>query len=388
MKVRAVPSRVAVLASSYAPHKGGVEELVRQLSISQREAGISTTVYTMRWPKSLPAAEVIDGTLVERYVFRTPGPSPLRLVAASALNPRTLAQFIRSLRRARAELIHVQCVSPSAWFALQASRILRIPLVVTLQGELTMDATGLYQRSATARHVLRGVLRHADHVTACSQATLREAEAWFGQSLGDRGTVIHNGVRVSDFSGASPSASAEPYIFAIGRHVPQKGFDVLLDAFARLVADPSFHHRLVIAGDGPERSALERRARDLGLDERVTFVGPTDRPRTASLFRGADVFVMPSRHEPFGIVNLEAMAAGVAVVATDVGGVSEFVRDGVSGLLVAPDDPGALARTMRTALCDAGLRSRLVQHEAEVAAGHDWSVVAAQYRSVYRDVLR
>ena len=88
---------------------------------------------------------------------------------------------------------------------------------------------------------------------------------------------------------------------------------------------------------------LQRQSVELGIAERVDFPGATDRATTASLFRGADVFVLPSRHEPFGIVVLEALAAGVPTVAADVGGVGEFLPDTPLTRLVAPDQPTALA---------------------------------------------
>jgi hypothetical protein len=112
--------RVVVVSSSYAPHTGGVEEVVRQLASMQRQAGIETSVITMRWPKSLSQIERIDGTLVERFTFRSPEGSLRRVTAAAATNPLTLLRFIRSVRRARPDVLHVHCVSSSAWFALQA----------------------------------------------------------------------------------------------------------------------------------------------------------------------------------------------------------------------------------------------------------------------------
>ena len=177
-------------------------------------------------------------------------------------------------------------------------------------------------------------------------------------------------------------------MLAVGRLVKQKGFDVLLEAMAILVKDPPFRCRLLIAGDGPERASLERLANDLGLADRVRFLGPTDRARIASLFRGAEAFVLPSRHEPFGIVNLEAMAAGVPVVATAVGGVPEFVVDRETGLLVRPGDSAALARGINRILTERRLRDTCVANGSRVAAQHDWAVLAAEYADVYQSVLR
>jgi glycosyltransferase involved in cell wall biosynthesis len=385
----ASPTRIALFASSFHPHPGGVEELVRQLAHAQQAAGLEPVVYTMRWPKSLPAREELEGTPVRRYVFRSPGLPARRLGAALVLGPIALVQFVLELRRQRGEVLHIECVSPAGWYALQATRLLRLPLVVTMQGELTMDATGLYQRSWWARRTLRLLLRRADVITACSAHTLREAEEWFGSPFGARASVIHNGVDVSDFDAAPAPRSDEPYVFAIGRHVRQKGFDLLLDAYASLVDRPGFDHRLVIAGDGPERGALERRAVDLGIAERVDFVGATDRAATASWFRGADVFVLPSRHEPFGIVVLEALAAGVPVVAADVGGVAEFLPDTPLTRLADPDRPASLAAGIEAILsrddrrldADPAVSDAL----ADALSAHTWTVLERAYAQRYEE---
>ena len=179
-----------------------------------------------------------------------------------------------------------------------------------------------------------------------------------------------------------------PYVLAVGRQVRQKGFDVLLEAMAILVRGTDISTSAAPRRRRPRRAALERLAQELGLGDRVRFLGATDREQIASLFRGADLFVLPSRHEPFGIVNLEAMAAGVPVVATEVGGVPEFVIDGKTGILVRPDDAGELANAMSRLLADRALRDSCVDNGAEVAAEHDWSVLADQYIDVYRSVLR
>jgi glycosyltransferase involved in cell wall biosynthesis len=304
------------------------------------------------------------------------------MVTAAISNPIVLGNIVRQLRADRADLVHIQCVSESAWFAYQAARITRIPCVVTLQGELTMDATGAYARSALLRRTLRMLLARADAVTACSRATLTEAESWAGLELGARGRVVHNGVDTREFAGAL-SSQRDHVLFAIGRHVPQKGFDLLIDAFALLVADADFDADLVLAGDGPESTSLVDQVARSGLSHRVRFVGRTDRATTVELFASAKLFVLPSRHEPFGIVILEAMAAGAPVVASAVGGVPEFVQDGVNGVLAPPGNANALASAIRRVWSTPDLAYRLTHNARSQAARFDWSLIERQYREVY-----
>lgn len=380
--------RVVLAPSAYAPSLGGVEELSAKLAHELTARHLDVRVSTMRWPKSLPASETVDGVLVSRRVFRSHQGSARRRLVAAVGHPMTLAGLVLDYGRCRPDVINVQCVSYAASYQRQAARLLGIPLVVTLQGELTMDATGIYQRDAALRTVLRRLLAEADAVTACSRATLGEAEEWFGRPLGERATVIYNGVDVEEFRRAEPMPHPRPYVFALGRHVTQKGFDILIDAHRSLCEESRVSPDLVIGGDGPETEALRAQVARLGTAERVRFAGRTDRPTTARWFRGAAAFVLPSRHEPFGIVNLEAMAAGVPVIATAVGGVPEFVEDGVTGLLVPPEQPDALRHAMRRVLTDDGLRHKLVSGASAAVADFRWCTLAGQYLDVYAQAVR
>jgi len=380
------PRAVALFASSFSPHVGGVEELVRQLSRAQRAQGGAPLVVTMRWPKELPAAENFEGIPIRRHLFRLPERKP-RWLAAYALEHRALQRAIdRQLVDHGADLVHVQCVSGNGLYAYRAARNLGLPLVASLQGELSMDANRVYETSAVLPRLLRRLLIEADAVTACSRHTLEEAQSFTGVDVGARGTVIPNGVNVAELREAQPARRGRPYVLAIGRHVHQKGFDVLIDAWAQLRRSLPEPIELVIAGDGPERASLIARAGLQGLEDSIEFPGSCDRATTASLFVGCSAFVLPSRHEPFGIVNLEAMAAGKPVVATDVGGVSEIVDAGVTGLLVPADDSRALAAALEKVLTSPGLAQVLAAQGAERSAAFDWARIAARYADLYRQI--
>jgi len=378
---------IALFASAFHPHVGGVEELVRQLAQEQRRQGGSPLVVTNRWPKDLPESETHEGLPVRRFVFRVPEPNPRQLGGALLYGPGTVRRVCAALTEHKVDLIHVQCVSSNAHYALLAKRRLGLPLVVSLQGELTMDASRVFQRSAFARRLLCTLLSEAEAITACSAQTLAEAEAFYGKPFGGRGRVVYNGIRLGDFRHAEPYPHSRPYVLGIGRHVPQKGFDVLLRAFAQLVATGEATHDLLLAGDGAEHQSLQQLAADLGLSARVTFLGRMDRPQTVRLFAGCSFFVLSSRHEPMGIVNLEAMAAGKAVVASRVGGVPELVQDDQNGLLVPAEDAPALAEAMGRLMTDPALRDQLGAAGHARAQAFDWAAIADQYESIYQDCL-
>ena len=261
-----------------------------------------------------------------------------------------------------------------------------LALVVTLHGELTMAAGGLFQRERWAQQTMRDSLREADYVTACSERTLVEAEEWFGSSLRAKGEVIHNGIALEPVQSA-PHPHPRSYVLAIGRHVPQKGFDVLLRAFAALRGTPLPEFDLILAGDGPEHAALRALAAELGVAGRVHFPGRVDHAEALRLFAGCLFFVLPSRLEPFGLVNLEAMAAGRAVVASRVGGVPEIVLHGQTGFLVPPNDVAALAHTMGRVAANASLRQYLGDAGRERVKSFAWPAAVDRYFKVYEHVL-
>jgi len=156
--------------------------------------------------------------------------------------------------------------------------------------------------------------------------------------------------------------AARPLLAFAGRLTAPKALGVALDAVAE-VPEVDFE----LAGDGDERAALESRARDLGLDDRVRFLGPLPRDEVLALFRRADAALLSSAWENFPHTLVEALAVGTPAIATDVGGVREIVTHGQNGLLVGPGDPGALAAAIRRFLADEMLRARVTEGAAPSA---------------------
>ena len=372
--------KIALFPSAFHPSLGGVEELSRQLAHALTRRGHQVVILTNRWPRDLPAHENFEGLDLNRLPFRSPDLDLKVRATFLATRRATLKQTVRLCRDC--DLIHVQCVSPQAFYALEAARQLKLPLITTSQGERTMDATRVYDRSPFLNEVLKRSLDEAAQVSACSLDTLRDLEAWRGQSFGARGQVIENGIRLADFSDAKPFPSDRPYVFALGRLVPQKGFDLLIEAW-KIAALSGW--RLLIAGDGPQKEALQQQIQVSGRGD-IELVGRAARPQVASYLAGCAFFVLPSRHEPQGIVNLEAMAAAKAVLAADVGGVSEIVTP-ACGLLVPGDDAAALANGLKTLADNSDLRHKLGAAGAARAQEFDWDAIAARYEKLYQTAL-
>ena len=224
---------------------------------------------------------------------------------------------------------------PVAW---ALSSVWRTPLVLCIHG---IDAW-----KPTLRALSNTICRAANYVVSVSEITRDRFVGWSGFPS-DRVIILPNTVRIQDFgAGEKPADLIEHYglngkkvIMTFGRLVSEqreKGFDRVLDALPTLVArDRRICY--LIAGDGPDRERLEAKAQSLGVREHCVFAGYVDPSRKADVFRTADVFVMPSKGEGFGIVLLEALACGVPVVGSKEDGTREALRSGKLGILVNPD---------------------------------------------------
>lgn len=180
----------------------------------------------------------------------------------------------------------------------------------------------------------------------------------------------------------APEEGREGLLF-VGRLVSDKGADVALEALSRLRRS-GVERSLTVCGEGPERVALERQARELGVEDLVQFTGWMGPNELADLYRGAEVTVVPSRYEPFGIVALEAVASRCPVVGSDTGGLPEAV--GRCGILVEPDDPAALASGIEEALRPARretLREAMPGHVSR----HRAERIAREYVALFEEVL-
>lgn len=232
----------------------------------------------------------------------------------------------------------------------------------------------------------RLVVHAADYVVGRSPEAVAALRA---KGYRGPGAVIGHGIELG-LLGTGDAAVARrelglpagaPLVAYVGRLVPDKGVDVLLEAVARR---PEPLHVLV-AGRGPDEPALRAQARRLGLDGRAHFIGPLPMERVGTAFRAADVVAMPSRHEPWGRVAVEAMACGVPLVAGAAGHLPALV-DG-HGLLVPPGDAPALADALGAALHEAPeARRRRVEGALRHAHGFSWAALAERWEAVYREV--
>ena len=191
---------------------------------------------------------------------------------------------------------------------------------------------------------------------------------------------------VRDRLGLPPSA---PVVLFVGRLEPLKGVDILIRAAALADADPPLTLRIVggDADDSAQRDHLRALAREVGLGDRVRFIDAVNRERLVGYYQAADVCLVPSYYESFGLVAVEALACGTPVIATRVGGLQYTVRDGGTGYLISWRCPEPFAERLEALLANADLRARFGRAARESVRPFDWRTVAAQIVDVYEDLL-
>lgn len=290
-------------------------------------------------------------------------------IAPVAPDPSCQLRAIRAMRDESFDVIHLH--EPLAPGPTMTALLVRpAPLIGTFHAAGGSRAYDLLPR---ATRFLAGRLDTRAAVSVDARDMARNA-------LGGDYDLLYNGVELAPYRSAEPVRNARPTILFVGRHEPRKGLGVLLDALRMLPDDVT----LQIAGSGSETAALRARS---ASDPRIEWLGTvTDSEKIARL-KGADVFCAPSlRGESFGIVLLEAMAAGTAVVASDLPGYRNVARPGQDGLLVPPGDAEQLAAALLRVLSDSGESARLVAEGHRRAEAFSMRGLADQYLQLYERI--
>jgi phosphatidylinositol alpha-1,6-mannosyltransferase len=387
-------TRVLVLTDSFPPHAGGSREynynVYRELvALGNYEVTILT--------KKVPGWEEFDRTassgkfqVIRRF-------RPLANLKLKEL-PKGIYPFLHTLlqiARNRPEIIHAGDLYPQGLTALFAKKVFRIPYVVYCHGE-EVTQMDRYKYQPRVRNL---IYKSADAVVANSD---------FACGLLSRIGVaqkkiqkINPGVDAERFK---PTARSEELcrrfhlegktvILTVARLVPRKGHRAALDAFSRVCEEfPSA--RYLIVGTGPEEDSLKQIVRDRKLEDRVTFVGFVPSEKLPVYYNVCDIMLLANREEAdgdvegFGIVFLEANAAGKPVIAGRTGGAVEAVQDGLTGLLVNPDDEMELAAALRRLLLNVELRERLGRAGLQrVRSKFDWRSKALALSTLSHQIL-
>jgi len=408
-RVYPVVRRLAVLSFHTSPltqpgtgDGGGMNVYVRELSSALAGAGVECDVFTRSWRRGLaPVVEVEPGFRVH-HVVGGPEASVAKEDLAQHLDQFTAGVLDRIGESGPPDVIHA-----NYWLSGVAGHVLKhrleLPLVSTfhtLARVKAEEAAEEHDRRAREEAVVIGC---SDAILASSADEAAQLERLYG-AVPERIEVVPPGVDHHLFSPGNKGAARaalglgeEPVLLFAGRIQPLKGADVAVRTLAALSqerpsdrAGPPATLLLVGGPSGAEGAAelahLHQLVAELGLQGRVKFVPPQPHSRLALYYRAADVCLVPSRSESFGLVALEAAACGTPAVAAAVGGLRSLVTDGVSGFLVEGRDPDAYASPVARLLADPVLAARMSVEAAARAAHFRWSITAGRLRRLYADL--
>ena len=349
----------------------------------------AANVHTQRWAAVL-ARRGWETTVLSISSASIPGATVRRLEVPS-FGPRyrrrwwgRYAQFLRDeIRRSRADLVHVHFLTD---YPLMPPAADDPPLVVSTWGSDVVAYTGDPPDLSDRRDRKIALLRGAAAVTATTRYLARQT-ADYGGIVETEITVIPFGVDCQRFKvGRSKPVSHQPVVGFIKHLESRYGIQHLIEAIPAVLSQFATA-RFRIIGDGPLRVALIEQSGRLGVGDAIDWVGHIPNNQVPSALAEMDVFVMPSLADAFGVSAVEAQAAAVPVVFSDLPGVAEAVADGVGGLAVPPGEPAALAEAICRLLADRELRQRLGRGGRKmVQERFDFDVNVAQMEQVYRRV--
>lgn len=374
---------------------------LRRLADFLLEEGVDLHVLS---PDDSAAEQPLPDDLIKNYRFRYFFPRRLQLLAyGSGILPNLRARpwlflqipfFLLSqfwlarclIHRLEPDLIHAHWLFPQGWIAAWLGRRRKIPVVVTAHGG---DAFSLQQSA------LAGIKRWTVH--NCSSWTSNTAAT--ARAVGDRlpqPEIIPMGVDSRRFnSGTALDKSPEVSVLLfVGRLVEKKGVSDLIHAYAMLDGELRERTELWIVGDGVEREALERLASQLKLTGKILFHGRLSNEQLPHYYASADVFIAPSitdssgDTEGQGVILLEALASGTAIISTRTGGIGEVLEHGKTGLLVRPNDPVELKAAIESLLNDHKLRDSLAAEGQKIVSAYDWRLIAGRFAELYRRQLQ
>jgi D-inositol-3-phosphate glycosyltransferase len=400
---------------------GGMNVYVRELSAALARAGVTCEVFTRAWSPNVPATMRVEPGFRVHHIAA----GPLEPVAKESL-PELVGDFTDGVANRLASLaddgIEADALHANYWLSGVAGHVLKhatgVPLVSTFH---TLDRVRAEAspEELSAAEPARRALAEAD-VIGCSDAVLASCTVEADQLVDlyhadpSRIEIVAPGVDHAFFSPgdyrqarrALGLATNVPVLLFVGRIQPLKALDVAVGALAELVQGPSadcVYLRsggvgrlasailLVVGGpSGPhgdeELARIKALVDDLGLHEQVHFVPPQGHEMLSTYYRAADVCLVPSRSESFGLVALEAGACGIPVVASAVGGLTTLVDHATTGYLVEGRDPAAYATHVADVLLDPSLAAAMGTAAARRALGYTWSISAARLRRLYADL--
>ncbi|OGT37120.1 MAG: hypothetical protein A3F12_04035 [Gammaproteobacteria bacterium RIFCSPHIGHO2_12_FULL_38_14] len=385
--------RVLFLCHQYSDISiGGVAEFLHHLPLALKQYGIESFLYTRakeKNEKSLVGPDVLPNGMLH---YTGPFLKPRWLISPKALEP-----LIQLCKKEKIDLIHAQGTYRAGYMAMQLKKRLNIPYIVTSHSDiLETNSKRLKKISVKAR--LKKVLKNADYVTHLTHSMAEASHAHYPTI--EKSKIIQNGIDVNAWHPFIQQVEQD-YMLAIGRLEPGKGFDVLIQVYAELKKQP-ITDAFVIAGSGSAKERLKNQIHDLQLEMddqagleaiqkgKIIFTGYVRDSAKKQLFANAKIILFATQphqwDEAFGIVLLEAMAAGKAIVASDIPSTRYLQSLGLNALLVKADDLKAWREAIKSLLNDKTQRQLLGNQNLLNVHRFDWSRIAKEYAECYQRV--
>ena len=390
------PLNVMMLSWEYPPRIiGGISPHVFFLSKSLAKNGVKVHVVTCDFPDA-PAHEVIDGVEVYRIdSYKNPSPDFATWVYLMNLNMQKEAAAIAAKLPDEIDVFHAH-----DWLVATAGiglkHVFRKPLLVTMHSTEIGRRDGLHNTTEKMIHETEAWLTYeAWRVVCCSDYMTQHVKWAFGLP-NDKLVMVSNGVNPHVYDGLEKqdltafrrtfALPEEKLVLYVGRLVYEKGIHILINAVPKVVE--KVNAKFIIVGSGYMKEQLSNIVKSMGLEHKVLFTGFVEEENLLKLQKCADVSVVPSLFEPFGIVALEAMAAKSPIVVSDTGGLSEIVDHDQSGIKAYPNNADSLAWGITKILLDENFRNSIRENAyKKILEKYDWNKIAQQTRHVYEGIL-
>jgi len=374
-----ISGRVALFSVTYDPFVGGAEIALKE--VTKGLQSLDFDLYTALLDRSLPRTQKVgnmtifrlgSGSFLDKYLY------PFRAAREAYKNH----------QKQPYQAIHAYLATYAGLAAMLFKRRVKIPYILTMQSG---DSDRFLRLRTWFWHPwYKQIYTSADMITAISSWLAARARRYgYKKEI----AIIPNGAALKRFSEPiDPEAritlrnswgaeDTDTVILTVSRLVHKNGVDILIDA----MSDVGDNAVLIIAGDGKDRAKLASLAKKKG--KRIRFAGEVDHDTLPQYYHASNIFARPSRTEGFGNVFIEAMAAGLPVVATPVGGIVDFIHDNENGLLAQSEDAKSVAKKINMLVQNERLRSDFSARGKETAAAYSWDCIVEQYGNVYKEVL-